>query len=76
MQHVEVISFISSKQKIKLNRNFMRQLQVWEEVGYQLWENEDRTIPKAPYRAFLEDRAALLKKKGLTGNEPLAPQNL
>jgi hypothetical protein len=76
MQHMEVISLLSSKQKIKPRPNFMCQLQVWEDMVYQIWENEDRTIPKAPYRAFLEDRASLLKKKGLTGNEPLAPQNI
>ncbi|KAE8376573.1 protein-tyrosine phosphatase-like protein [Aspergillus bertholletiae] len=45
-------------------------------VGYQVWEDEERTMPKAPYQAFLDDRAALLKRKGLTGNEPLAPQSL
>lgn len=73
---VDVLNLVQFKQKVKPSPNFTRQLQVWEEVGYQVWENEDRTIPKAPYKAFLEDRAALLKKKGLTGNEPLAPLTL
>lgn len=76
IQRVDVLNFVQSKQKVKPSPNLTRQLQVWEEVGYQVWENEDRTVPKAPYKAFLEDRAALLDKKGLTGNEPLAPQNL
>ncbi|KAJ6177732.1 dual specificity protein phosphatase 5 [Penicillium mononematosum] len=40
---------------------------VWEEVGYQVWENKDKTVPKPAYKAFLDDRAALLKEKGLTG---------
>ena len=72
----DVLAFVQSKQKVKPSANFTRQLQVWEEVGYQVGEDEERTIPKAPYRAFLDDRAALLKEKGLTGNEPLAPLNL
>ncbi|KAJ5736204.1 dual specificity phosphatase Yvh1 [Penicillium malachiteum] len=76
MQQVEVLEFVQSKQRIKPSPNFTRQLQVWEEVGYQVWEDEDKTVPKAPYKAYMEDRAALLEKRGLTGNEPLAPQNL
>ncbi|CAG7935087.1 unnamed protein product [Penicillium nalgiovense] len=47
-----------------------------EEVEYEVWEDEDNTVPKAPYKAFLEIRAALLKEKGLTGDEPLAPLTL
>lgn len=73
---VEVLNFVQSKQKVKPSANLTRQLQVWEAVVYQVWEDEGRTVPKAPYKAFLEDRAALLEKKGLTGNEPLAPQSL
>ncbi|KAJ5124024.1 dual specificity phosphatase Yvh1 [Penicillium bovifimosum] len=75
MQQADVLHFVQSKQKIKPSTNFTRQLQVWE-VRYQVWENEDRTIPKPAYKAFLEHRAVLLRKRGLTGNEPLAPQNL
>jgi dual specificity phosphatase 12 len=72
----DVLAFVRSKQKVKPNANFTRQLQIWEQVGYQVWENKERTVPKAPYQAFLDDRAALLRKRGLTGNEFLAPQNL
>ncbi|KAE8317008.1 dual specificity phosphatase [Aspergillus transmontanensis] len=72
----DALTFVQSKQKVKPSANFTRQLQIWEQVGYQVWENDERTIPKAPYQAFLDDRAALLKEKGLTGNEPLAPLTL
>lgn len=65
-----------SKQKVKPSSNLTCQVQVWEEVGYQVWEDEDRTAPKEPYKAFQENRATHLGEKGLTGNEPLAPQNL
>jgi dual specificity phosphatase 12 len=76
IQQADVLRFVQSKQRIKPSANFTRQLQVWEEVGYELWEDEDKTVPKAAYKAFLEDRAALLKEKGLTGDEPLAPLTL
>jgi dual specificity phosphatase 12 len=72
----DVLAFVQMKQKVKPSANLIRQLQVWEQVGYQVWENEEKTVTKAPYQAFLDDRAALLKEKGLTGNEPLAPRNL
>lgn len=76
MQQADVLEFVQSKQMIKPSPNFTRQLQVWDEVGYEVWEDEDKNVPKAPYEAYMEDRAALLKNRGLTGIEPLAPQNL
>ncbi|RAL04148.1 uncharacterized protein BO80DRAFT_348032 [Aspergillus ibericus CBS 121593] len=72
----EVFTYIQFKQKVKPNANFIRQLEVWEQVEYQVWDDEQRTVPKALYQAFLDNRAGILKSKGLTGNEPLAPQNL
>lgn len=76
MQQADVMDYVLSKQRVKPSSNFMRQLRVWEEVGYQVWEDAERIVPKAPYKAFLDDRVALLEKKGLTGNEPLAPLSL
>lgn len=76
IRQADVLKFVHSKQRIKPNPNFTRQLHVWEEVRYQVWEDEDKTVPRAPYAAYLEDRATLLEKRGLTGNEPLAPQTL
>ncbi|KAJ5120381.1 dual specificity phosphatase Yvh1 [Penicillium bovifimosum] len=73
MQQADVLDFVQSKQRVKPSPNFTRQLQIWEEVGYQVWEDEDKTVPTAPYKAYLKDRRALLDKKGLTGDEPLAP---
>ncbi|KAL2024197.1 hypothetical protein VTK56DRAFT_9353 [Thermocarpiscus australiensis] len=69
----DVLREVKEKRKIKPNPNFMEQLRVWEEVGYYLWENEEETIPKEPYRVYLEGRAARLKEKGLTGNEVTWP---
>jgi dual specificity phosphatase 12 len=76
IQQADVLRFVQSKQRIKPSANFTRQLQDWEEVEYDVWEDEDKTVPKAAYKAFLEDRAALLKEKGYTGDEPLAPLTL
>jgi dual specificity phosphatase 12 len=67
----DILAFVQKKQKVRPSPNFTRQLQIWEQVGYQIWENEESTIPKAPYQAFLDDRSALLKEKELTGNESL-----
>lgn len=76
MKREDMLAFVRSKQKVKPSANLSRQLQVWEDVGYQVWENEERTVAKGPYQEFLNDRTALLERKGLTGNEPLAPLNL
>ncbi|CAG8892256.1 unnamed protein product [Penicillium egyptiacum] len=39
MPQADVLRFVQSKQKIKPSANFTRQLHVWEEVGYEIWEN-------------------------------------
>ncbi|KAL4877088.1 dual specificity phosphatase [Aspergillus karnatakaensis] len=72
----DALSFVLSKQKVRPSANFTRQLEVWEQVQYQLWEISERTIPKPQYQAFLDDRAAPLREKGLTWNEPLVPLTL
>ena len=61
---------------MKPNDNFMRQLKVWGEVEYQIWEDEAKEIPKTAYKVFLDRRAADLKAKGLTGDERCYPQDL
>ncbi|KAJ5784061.1 dual specificity phosphatase Yvh1 [Penicillium psychrosexuale] len=73
---MEALEFIKSKQKVKPNANFTRQLQVWDEVGYQVWEDEEKTVPKLPYKAFLEDRAAFLKENWPPGENPFASLTL
>ncbi|KAF3479841.1 citrate synthase [Arthroderma uncinatum] len=65
-----VLADVKARRKIRPNSNFMDQLEVWEQVGYQPWEDEAKMIPKAPYKAYLERRAVRLKEKGLTGDEP------
>lgn len=46
---METLEFVKSKQttpRVRPSRNFTRQLQVWEEVGYKIWEKEEKTVPK------------------------------
>jgi len=44
--------------------NFMEQLKVWEEVGYEVWEDADSDAKKAKraYQAYLERRGQRLKR--------------
>lgn len=68
----QVLTDVRTKRsKIKPSANFMDQLEIWAQTEYNPWEDEEKTIPKPAYAAYLERRAALLKKKGLTGIEPM-----
>ncbi|KAJ5710185.1 hypothetical protein N7493_009777 [Penicillium malachiteum] len=61
----EIIKFVKSKQKVQPNRGFLRQLEAWDQVEYQIWEDEEKTVPKAAYKDFLEEQKALLKEREL-----------
>lgn len=66
----------SRRRWVKPSDNFMNQLRIWQEVRYEIWEDHAHTIPKKPYADYLDRRAALLKEKGLTGDEPIFPLRL
>jgi hypothetical protein len=70
----EALEIVKDKRKIRPSSTFMKQLQIWNEVEYNIWDLKG--IPKAPYQAYLDERAMILKSKGLTGDEPIAPVNL
>lgn len=73
----EVLTEVQAKRKrVRPSTNFMRQLQIWEQVQYQIWEDVEKKVPKKEYAAYREERAAALKAKGLTGNEPMRPLDL
>ncbi|KAJ5611825.1 dual specificity phosphatase [Penicillium herquei] len=61
----DAIKFVKSKQKVKPNRGFLRQLEVWDQVEYEIWEDEEKTVPKAAYKAFLGEQEALFKEREL-----------
>ncbi|KAK0611449.1 protein-tyrosine phosphatase-like protein, partial [Immersiella caudata] len=45
------------RREVDPSDNFLEQLRIWEEVKYEVWEDKARTLPKKPYRQFLEKRA-------------------
>lgn len=69
-----VLSQVKSKRPlVKPSANFRAQLEIWERLEYQIWEDEAKTIPKKAYADWLEQRLILCKEKGLTGYEPDTP---
>lgn len=54
----DVLEQVKEKRRIEPSGNFLEQLKIWERVGYELWEDEDRKQPKEPYREFLSRKAA------------------
>lgn len=53
----DALKFVLKRRKVKLSANLVRQLRIWEKVGYNVWKDNEKTIPKALYRAYLDDRA-------------------
>ncbi|TLD37737.1 dual specificity phosphatase Yvh1 [Venturia nashicola] len=43
------------QRKVKPREGLVRQLRIWDEVGYNVWE-DDKMNPKAPYQEYLADR--------------------
>jgi dual specificity phosphatase 12 len=55
MSRDSALAEVKSKRRvIDPNDNFMRQLQIWEQVGYNIWEGSK---PKPEYQRFLDDKA-------------------
>jgi len=69
----DTLAMVKEKRKVRPSANFVKQLQIWEQVGYEIWENSEAKVPKAAYQAYLNERAAILMAKGLTGDEPIEP---
>ncbi|KAJ5765291.1 hypothetical protein N7520_004850 [Penicillium odoratum] len=65
----DIMKYVEVKQHINPNPGFMRQLEFWEECGHQMWQDWLETIPKAPYKTWLEERAVVLKEQGYTEND-------
>jgi len=69
----DALAMVKGKRKVRPSANFTKQLHIWEQVGYEIWENSETKVPKAAYQAYLNERAAILMAKGLTGDEPIEP---
>ncbi|KAI9745859.1 MAG: hypothetical protein M1818_000540 [Claussenomyces sp. TS43310] len=57
----DVLAAAREKRRVRPNPNFMDQLRVWEQLGYNIWEDAEKTIAKGPYLAFMDRRADLLR---------------
>ena len=44
-----------SRPDAKPSSNFMRQLAVWAECRYRVWEDEEGTVPNPAYAVWLEE---------------------
>lgn len=49
-----ILKQVKERRRIQPSGNFMDQLRIWEEVGYELWEDGARQRTKAAYSEFLE----------------------
>lgn len=52
------------------NANFWMQLEIWERVGYNVWMDEEKKVPKIEYQVYLTQRDEQLEVKDSTGNNP------
>jgi dual specificity phosphatase 12 len=68
-----ILPEVKTRRHVRPRENFIDQLDTWQAVDYQIWEDSEKKRPKLPYQSFLEKRAAKLAAKGLTGNEPNLP---
>lgn len=55
----KVLADVRSKRKVRPSQNFLTQLDLWGQLEYEVWEDEEKKVPRAPY-------AKLLKEKDLT----------
>ncbi len=52
-------------------------LQIWNEVEYDIWEDSKKEMSRLlNTMANIDGRDAVLKSKGLTGEEPIAQVDL
>ena len=55
----EVLADVKAKwPRADPNANFLEQLEIWEQVEYEIWADEAEEVPKPQYQAFLSARAA------------------
>lgn len=67
----EVLNEVEKRRRVNPSGNFINQLRAWQDVHYQIWEDEKERIPKRPYEAYLEGREARLNGTRLTNLEAI-----
>ena len=68
------LALVEGKRRIKPNKNFKEQLEVWGAVGGNFWAAQG--VPKPEYAVYLAKRTKRLQEAGLTGNEPVGVTSL
>lgn len=68
-----ILPQVKTKRHVRPRENFIDQLDIWQAVDYQPWEDNEKKRPKSQYQKYLDKRNAKLAAKGLTGNEPIVP---
>lgn len=61
-----VLKRVRDKRSIEPSGNFIGQLKIWEEVGYDVWEDASKTKPKQAYRDFLQRLEAKAAYKAMS----------
>jgi predicted protein tyrosine phosphatase len=57
------LKFLREKRPgVRPNKGFEEQLRIWGDVGFDLWEDKGKTVPKGEYAAFLERRDKMLEE--------------
>jgi hypothetical protein len=67
----EVLGEVEKRRRVNPSGNFINQLRAWQDVEYQIWEDEKERIPKRPYEAYLEGREDRMNGARLTNLEAL-----
>ena len=44
----EVLADVKLRRKVRPSENFMTQLELWGQMEYEIWEDEEKKGPKAP----------------------------
>jgi len=58
----EVLAQVKEQRPVVNPRpQFEIQLKIWERTGYKIWEDDEKIIPKAEYKEYLERREVYLK---------------
>ncbi len=46
----EVLADVKLKRKVRPSENFMEQLKLWGEMEHEIWKDEEKEVPKEPYK--------------------------
>jgi hypothetical protein len=70
------MAMVKENRNIRPSLTFIKHLQIWEQAGFEVWENSETKLPKALYQVYVDERVAILKSKRTDCNESIAPLNL